>query len=55
MLGRPRLRRAYGRAHEYLDLAIKSKDRGERQFYERIVELDMRIAQPKETAPAWGS
>ncbi len=55
MLGRRRLRCAYGRAQEYLDFAIKSKDRGEWEFYERIVELYMRIAQPKETASAWGS
>ena len=31
-------------AQEYLDLAVKSKDRGEREFFERIVELYVKIA-----------
>jgi hypothetical protein len=54
MLGRRRLRCTYGRAQEYLDLAIKVKLAASGSS-ERIVELYMRIAQPKETAPAWGS
>jgi chaperonin cofactor prefoldin len=36
---------ALDHAQEYLDLAIKAQDRGEREFYERICELYMRIAQ----------
>jgi hypothetical protein len=32
-------------AQEYLDLALKAQDRGEREFCERICELYMRIAQ----------
>jgi len=35
-------------AQEYLDLAIKSKDRGEREFFERIVELHVKIAEELE-------
>jgi hypothetical protein len=31
-------------AQEYIDLAIKSKDRGERECLERIVELYVKIA-----------
>ena len=31
-------------AQEYLDLAIKSTDRGERECFERIVELYVKIA-----------
>jgi hypothetical protein len=34
-----------GYAQEYLDLAISAKDRGEREFYERIAELYLKIAQ----------
>jgi hypothetical protein len=37
-----------GHAQEYLDLAIKSKDRRERAFYERIAELYIKIAQELE-------
>jgi hypothetical protein len=33
------------RAQEYLDLAIKARDRGEREFYERILKLYIRIAE----------
>jgi hypothetical protein len=36
---------ALDHAQEYLDLALKAQDRGEREFYERICELYMRIAQ----------
>jgi hypothetical protein len=35
---------ALDHAQEYLDLAIKAQDRGEREFYERICDY-MRIAQ----------
>jgi chaperonin cofactor prefoldin len=35
-------------AQEYLDLAIKSKDRGERELFERIVELYLKIAEQLE-------
>jgi len=39
-----------GNAQEYLDLATKSTDRGERELYERIVALYLKIAQEFETA-----
>jgi chaperonin cofactor prefoldin len=42
---RAKLVDALDHAQEYLDLAIKAQDRGEREFYERICELYMRIAQ----------
>ena len=35
-------------AQEYFDLAIKSRDRGEREFFERIVELYVKIAEELE-------
>jgi hypothetical protein len=35
-------------AEEYRVLAIKSRDRGERERYERIVELYVRIAEELE-------
>jgi hypothetical protein len=35
-----------GNAQEYLDLATKSTDRGERELYERIVALYLKIARP---------
>jgi hypothetical protein len=35
-------------AQEYLDLAIKSKDRGERELFECIVELYLKIAEQLE-------
>lgn len=35
-------------AQKYLDLATKSTDRGEREFYERIVALYLKIAQELE-------
>jgi chaperonin cofactor prefoldin len=41
---RTKLVDALDSAQEYLDLAIKSKDRGEREFFERIVELYVKIA-----------
>ena len=41
---------ALDRAQEYLDLAIKARDRGEREFYERILKLYFRIA---EECEAW--
>jgi hypothetical protein len=31
-------------AQEYLDLAVNARDRGEREFYGRILELYIRIA-----------
>ena len=37
-----------GNAQEYLDLATKSEDRGEREFCERIVKLYIKIAQELE-------
>jgi chaperonin cofactor prefoldin len=42
---RAKLVEALRHAQEYLDLALKTQDRGEREFYERICELYMRIAQ----------
>jgi hypothetical protein len=42
---RAKLVEALGHAQEYLDLALKAQDRGEREFYERICELYMTIAQ----------
>ena len=41
---RTKLAEVLDSAQEYLDLAIKSKDRGEREFFERIVELYVKIA-----------
>jgi hypothetical protein len=38
-----------GNAQKYLDLATKSTDRGERELYERIVALYLKIAQELET------
>ncbi len=35
-------------AEDYRGLAIKSWDRGERERYERIVELDVKIAEELE-------
>ena len=35
-------------AEEYGLLAIRSRDRGERERYERIVELDVKIAEELE-------
>ena len=43
-----RLIAALGNAQEYIDLAASAKDRGEREFYERIAELYIRIAQELE-------
>ena len=37
-----------GNAQEYIDLAIGAEDRGEREFYERIAELYLKIAQELE-------
>jgi hypothetical protein len=45
---KPRLIAALGNAQEYIDLATSAKDRGEREFYERIAELYIRIAQELE-------
>jgi hypothetical protein len=42
---KPKLIAALGNAQEYLDLASSAKDRGEREFYERIAELYLKIAQ----------
>ena len=36
---KPKLIAVLGNAQEYLDLAVSAKDRGEREFYERIAEL----------------
>ena len=41
---------ALDRAQKYLDLAIKARDRGEREFYERILKLYIRMA---EECEAW--
>ena len=45
---KPKLIAALGYAQEYLDLATSAKDRGEREFYERIAELYIKIAQELE-------
>jgi hypothetical protein len=45
---KPKLIAALGNAQEYLDLASSAKDRGEREFYERIAELYLKIAQELE-------
>jgi hypothetical protein len=45
---KPKLTAALGNAQEYLDLVISSQDRGEREFYERIAELYLKIAQELE-------
>ena len=45
---RTKLAEVLDSAQEYLDLAIKSKDRGEREFFERIVELHVKIAEELE-------
>jgi len=42
---KPKLIAALSNAQEYLDLAISAKDRGEREFDERIAELYLKIAQ----------
>jgi hypothetical protein len=41
---KPKLIAALGNAQEYLDLAISAQDRGERECYERIAELYLKIA-----------
>jgi hypothetical protein len=45
---KPRLIAALGNVQEYLDLATSAQDRGEREFYERIAELYLKIAQELE-------
>ena len=45
---KPKLIAALGNAQEYLDLATSAKDRGEREFYERIAKLYIKIAQELE-------
>ena len=45
---KPRLKAVLGNAQEYLDLAISAQDRGEREFYERIAKLYLKIAQELE-------
>ena len=45
---KPKLIAALGNAQEYLDLAISAKDRGERELYERLAELYLKIAQELE-------
>jgi hypothetical protein len=44
----PKLIAALGNAQECLDLAVSTKDRGEREFYERIAKLYLKIAQELE-------
>jgi hypothetical protein len=43
-----RLIAVLGNVQEYLDLAASTKDRGEREFYERIAQLYLKIAQELE-------
>jgi hypothetical protein len=45
---KPKLIAALGNAQEYLDLETSAKYRGEREFYERIAELYIKIAQELE-------
>jgi len=45
---KPKLIAALGNAQEYLDLATSAKDRGEREFYERLAQLYLKIAQELE-------
>jgi hypothetical protein len=45
---KPKLITALGNAQEYLDLAIGAQDRGERELYQRIAELYLKIAQELE-------
>jgi hypothetical protein len=45
---KPRLIAALGNVQEYLDLAISVQDRSEREFYEPIAELHLKIAQELE-------
>ena len=43
-----RLRAALDHAEDYRGLAIRARDRGEREVYERIVELYVMIAEELE-------
>jgi hypothetical protein len=43
-----RLIAVLGKAQEYLDLAVSTKDRREREFYQRIAGLYLKIAQELE-------
>ncbi len=45
---KPKLIAALDNAQEYLDLATSAQDRGEREFYKRIAELYLKIAQELE-------
>jgi hypothetical protein len=45
---KPKLITALGNAQEYLDLATSAKDRGEREFYERLAGLYLKIARELE-------
>ena len=45
---KPRLIAVLGNVRDYLDLAVSTKDRGEREFYERVAELYLKIAQELE-------
>jgi len=45
---KPKLIAVLGNAQEYLDLAESTKDRDEREFYQRIAELYLKIAQELE-------
>jgi hypothetical protein len=51
-----RLLAVLDRAEEYRGLAIRAKDRGERESYERIVELYVEIAEELEALiDGWAS
>ncbi len=45
---KPKLIEILGNVQEYLDLAASTKDRGEREVYQRIAELYLKIAQELE-------
>ena len=45
---KPKLIAALDNAQEYLDLATSAQDRGVREFYKRIAELYLKIAQELE-------
>jgi hypothetical protein len=45
---KPKLIAVLGNAQEYIDLATSAEDRGEREFYERIAELYIKIARELE-------
>jgi hypothetical protein len=45
---RTKLRAALDQAEQYRSLAIRARDRGEREVYERIVELYVMVAEELE-------